>query len=345
MDAEEPEFTFYNEYDLANKSDWQNLVIVVYFTFTTLSTVGFGDFNPKSEIERIVTTFILLVGVACFSYIMGQFIDILMNLQNVTADNEDSENLSKWLGLLAHFNRGTPLPKEMTKKFERYFEYYWANDKNYAIKSDTDVRFMRELPNHIQTDIYRKFLFSDFIYLFKIHFRMQKEIVHRSERQDLETNVYGWEDTQYSQFMIWMLQSLEPRFYSAQEYIFEEDDEVNEQIYVIAQLSNKKQKEKSGKYCIGFSDQRQRYFHVKLGKKTIIGGYENLFGKKSEFFYKALHHIDGYGLRKEKLKPIMDKYPEFCAQISSYMVNFYYRIIKKPMLEFKRNILSQVRKR
>ena len=27
------------------------------------------------------------------------------------------------------------------------------------------------------------------------------------------------------------------------------------------------------------------------------------------------------------------------------MVNFYYRIIKKPMLEFKRNILSQVRKR
>ena len=41
----------------------------------------------------------------------------------------------------------------------------------------------------------------------------------------------------------------------------------------------------------------------------------------------------------------MDKYPEFKAQISQYMVNFYYRIIKKPMLEFKRNILSQVRKR
>ena len=144
--------------------------------------------------------------------------------------------------------------------------------------------------------------------------------------------------------MIAMLQHLEPRFYSAQEYIFEEDDEVNEQIYVISQRSAK-QKEKSGKYCIGFSDQKQRYFHVKLGKKTIIGGYENLFGYKSEFFYKALHHIDAYGLRKENLKPIMDKYPEFKAQISQYMVNFYYHIIKKPMLEFKRNILSQVRKR
>mmetsp|Transcript_26447 Transcript_26447/g.35353 ORF Transcript_26447/g.35353 Transcript_26447/m.35353 type:complete len:228 (+) Transcript_26447:751-1434(+) len=175
LDAETPEFTFYNYYNLSDKTDWQNLIIVVYFAFTTLSTVGFGDYNPKSEVERIVTTFILLVGVACFSYIMGQFIDILMNLQNVTADNEDSENLSKWLGLLAHFNRSSPLPKEMTKRFERYFEYYWANDKNYAIKSQIDVRFMTELPNHIQTDIYRRFLFADFIYLFKIHFRMQKE--------------------------------------------------------------------------------------------------------------------------------------------------------------------------
>lgn len=138
--------------------------------------------------------------------------------------------------------------------------------------------------------------------------------------------------------------ALEPRFYSAQEYIFEEDDEVNEQIYVISQRDGK-QKEKSGKYCIGFSDQKQRYFHVKLGKKTIIGGYENLFGSKSEFFYKALTHLDAYGLRKEKLKPIMDRYPEFKQQISTYMINFYYRIIKKPMLEFKRNILSQVRKR
>ena len=129
----EDQFTFYNEYDLASNDEWQNLIIVVYFAFTTLSTVGFGDFNPKSEIERLVTTLILLVGVATFSYIMGQFIEILMNLQTVTADNEDSENLSKWLGLLAHFNKNRPLPRQMTKRFEYYFEYYWQNDKNYAI--------------------------------------------------------------------------------------------------------------------------------------------------------------------------------------------------------------------
>jgi len=65
------DFTFYNYYGLEDRDDSENLIIVVYFAFTTLSTVGFGDYNPKSEPERILTTFILLIGVACFSYIMG----------------------------------------------------------------------------------------------------------------------------------------------------------------------------------------------------------------------------------------------------------------------------------
>ena len=56
---------------MAEKEPQDNLVIVVYFMFTTLSTVGFGDYNPKSEVERTIMTFILLIGVACFSWIMG----------------------------------------------------------------------------------------------------------------------------------------------------------------------------------------------------------------------------------------------------------------------------------
>jgi hypothetical protein len=232
------EKTFYNVYGLAELPERTQLTIVVYFAFTTLSTVGFGDFNPKSEEERIITTFILLIGVACFSYIMGQFIEILMNFQQVTADNEDSENLSKWLGLLAHFNKNRPLSKDMTKRFEQYFEYYWQHDKNYAIQSEDDKRFMKELPKHIRRDIYKEFLFKDFIYLFRTHFKVLKEDTGNGKRQ-----LYTWEDTQYQQFMIKTLQRLEPRFYHAKEYILEEGEEVNEQIYVT-----------NGSYSIGFQE-------------------------------------------------------------------------------------------
>jgi len=52
---------------------------LTYFAFTSLSTVGFGDYVPRSNLERAVGAFMLLSGVAIFSYIMGNFIQILNN--------------------------------------------------------------------------------------------------------------------------------------------------------------------------------------------------------------------------------------------------------------------------
>ena len=50
------------------------LVIVWYFAITTLSTVGFGDFYPISTEEKIVTAFIMLIGVSVFSFMVGNLI-------------------------------------------------------------------------------------------------------------------------------------------------------------------------------------------------------------------------------------------------------------------------------
>lgn len=52
-------------------------LLAIYYAFTSLSTVGFGDYNPKSNIERVLCAFILMFGVSIFSYIMGIFIEIL----------------------------------------------------------------------------------------------------------------------------------------------------------------------------------------------------------------------------------------------------------------------------
>jgi hypothetical protein len=49
-------------------------IIAIYFSFTSLSTVGFGDYHPRSDPERLLVAFILLFGVAIFSYCMGIFI-------------------------------------------------------------------------------------------------------------------------------------------------------------------------------------------------------------------------------------------------------------------------------
>lgn len=74
-----PEDNFYLNFGLDKRNNLYRTMAVTYFSFTTLSTVGYGDLHPRSDIERIIAWFVLLIGVAVFSFIMGNFIEILMS--------------------------------------------------------------------------------------------------------------------------------------------------------------------------------------------------------------------------------------------------------------------------
>ena len=51
----------------------KRVVILLYFSFTSLTTVGFGDFVPKSDFERIFTALLIFSGVGVFSFFVGNF--------------------------------------------------------------------------------------------------------------------------------------------------------------------------------------------------------------------------------------------------------------------------------
>lgn len=71
---------------------WSNrdrALAILYFMFTTLSSVGFGDFHPKNSYERAFTAFILLTGVTIFSYLMGSFIEISESYLKSTEEFDD----------------------------------------------------------------------------------------------------------------------------------------------------------------------------------------------------------------------------------------------------------------
>ena len=72
------------------------MLVAVYFSFTSLSTVGLGDYHPKSNPERACTAMLLLIGVAVFSYILGNFIEILQQLQKFNEELDDGDELTKF---------------------------------------------------------------------------------------------------------------------------------------------------------------------------------------------------------------------------------------------------------
>ena len=49
----------------------------MYFAFTSLTTVGFGDYYPRSDLERLIGTGIIFLGVVIFSHLCDCFTSIL----------------------------------------------------------------------------------------------------------------------------------------------------------------------------------------------------------------------------------------------------------------------------
>lgn len=105
-------------YELWDQSAMDVTIQLLYFTFTTLSTVGFGDFSPKSNLERMLLAFGMLLGVAIFSILMGEFIEMLDEIKDVQSDFEEGDQLARFFGVLTTFNRGNQINIKLKRRVE-----------------------------------------------------------------------------------------------------------------------------------------------------------------------------------------------------------------------------------
>lgn len=81
-------FMFYNDnWDYREFNGAHRTLTLIYFAFTSLSTVGFGDYYPVNDQERVVGSFVMLFGVAAFSYCAGELLVMVDNLQQSMDDN------------------------------------------------------------------------------------------------------------------------------------------------------------------------------------------------------------------------------------------------------------------
>jgi len=65
--------TWYFVFELDKKGTTDQLITSLYFALTMLSTVGYGDIYPISDLEMIMAVLCMMVGVGVFSVVMNQF--------------------------------------------------------------------------------------------------------------------------------------------------------------------------------------------------------------------------------------------------------------------------------
>ena len=99
--------SFISKYIDNEDSDYNRIVLMLYFALTTLSTVGYGDYHPVSQSEMVLTCVVMLGGVAFFSYIMGNFIEILSNYEAKMGTFDKTDDLNEWIISLERFTNKT----------------------------------------------------------------------------------------------------------------------------------------------------------------------------------------------------------------------------------------------
>ena len=144
----------------------------------------------------------------------------------------------------------------------------------------------------MQTDIYRNFLFQDFLYSFSKMFSIEN---HQNKN---ENSFYTWNDFVYNNFMMDLLQKLEPRFEVKGTILIDELDEVNEILFF-----------PEGKYEIGFEINGQKKFILEYRYFNMIGGYYATINQNSQFIFKTVTDCKGSFIRKQQWKDLFERHP------------------------------------
>ncbi|CAN0568304.1 unnamed protein product, partial [Ectocarpus sp. 12 AP-2014] len=85
-------------YGVADTTWGHRYLVGVYWAFTTMTTVGYGDITSASDLERCFSIVGMIIGATVFGYIIGNVAAIMENF-NVTdaIENGKMNQIKEWL--------------------------------------------------------------------------------------------------------------------------------------------------------------------------------------------------------------------------------------------------------
>ncbi|XP_042354280.1 potassium voltage-gated channel subfamily H member 2-like [Plectropomus leopardus] len=117
-------------------------VTALYFTFSSLTSVGFGNVSPNTNSEKIFSICIMLIGALMYASIFGNVSAIIQRLYSGTA------RYHAQMMRVREFIRFHQIPNPLRQRLEEYFQHAWS----YTNGIDMNA-VLKGFPECLQADI------------------------------------------------------------------------------------------------------------------------------------------------------------------------------------------------
>lgn len=138
-----------------DKSEIQLYFLSLYWTLTTVTTVGYGDISAVSSLEKIYTILIISVGVVMYSFFIGTLSVI------ISAINEEQNELNEKLGYVNQIQRVFDISDNLYEKVKRAVKFGTNKVEidNKTLLQNLPIKLRLELSRILNDKMMQSFIF------------------------------------------------------------------------------------------------------------------------------------------------------------------------------------------
>jgi len=114
----------------------------LYWTVTTLTTVGYGDITPHLNYEYVISIITMASGAFMYAFIIGNIASIISNL-----DSQKASFRSK-VDTMSMYLKKRGIPTELNDRIRNYYDYIWTHHRGFD-----EYYFLRELPHSLRLEV------------------------------------------------------------------------------------------------------------------------------------------------------------------------------------------------
>ncbi|OMJ90680.1 hypothetical protein SteCoe_6964 [Stentor coeruleus] len=271
---------FILHFNLDQDTTVQRFIKTWYYIYTTLATVGYGDYYATNKSEMVAAIFLLLAGPTWFAFMMGRSIQLINNLQDIDGVSNKLSKLHIWISNIE--GRKNYISYGLKDKILTHFTDFWKNDRlgticidsidDETVVEESKDPFFKFLPGDLKRRL-TEHLFSDILYDYYQFFKPLEE----------------------KKYILALY--LQPRIYQKGSIMLREGDTIHEIIFLV-----------SGRIQLGIFINETFKEYANFRSKFILGDYFFLEKIPSFLEFRALTNIRGFSLPANVLKIFLRKY-------------------------------------